>query len=244
MTTEASEPVYRQVGDASEPDLLRTVHEQLLTHAFGPDELLTVDELNAVLDGPGRHELVVQELAGRPVGVGFWGVEPDARLGLLWYLAVDGQVRGRGLGSKLMTHLRQRWDTADIDAVLAEVHDPRCHPDSEHERATDRLTFYRRSGARLIDAAWVQPAVRPGTARVPGMLLLTVHPTGDQTPEDVAAVDLAQWVEGAYASEAEEIDRLSARLDEQYRAVRGALDGRTTVRTLDIDDYRQVTPIC
>ena len=93
---------------------------------------------------------------------------PRSRCGLLTYLVVAPGARGGGLGRRLLDGARAalRDHAAACGATLAatfgEVADPDTSGDPD---AAARLARFRRWGARLVDARYVQPALGPGLAR-------------------------------------------------------------------------------
>lgn len=187
----------RDVAVVDEPAFVRQLHATLLTEAFSAEELVDVDDLLDVSDGP--PSISVAMLDGRPVGVAVCHREPDQPVELLTYLAVDPSIRGHGIGGALLDHLARRWSaTADLALVVGEVHDPRFHPATPDERPVDRLAFYARHGAGLLDLPWVQPAVGADTRPVEGMLLLVLHPRDPAPGTTVPASMVSAWVEYQY----------------------------------------------
>lgn len=156
--------------------LVRRAFDEVLRPSFESNELpgleTVIDGLNAAdqifciaKDGPALVGAAVADRAGR------------GEVALLSYLAVRPGRRGQGTGSTLLRHILDVWTAADIALGLGEIHDPRCHQETERERPKDRLRFYERHGAGLL-FPWTQPALSSSTARVPGMLLIA-FPVGD-----------------------------------------------------------------
>ncbi|MFC4030593.1 N-acetyltransferase [Streptomyces polygonati] len=160
---------------ALDPDhpLLDAVYDDLLVTAFPPDELITRDELRSGLAGGGMlGSLVVAH--DRPVGVALGEFSADSGVLLLAYMSVRGDARSGGIGGLLMeSAVRGSWQERLHPLItLAEIEHPAAHAaDARRGDPSARLRFYARQGARALDTPYFQPALRPGAARVPGMLL-------------------------------------------------------------------------
>lgn len=169
------------VVDAGDVGLLTRAYEDVLVGSFTPDELIDLPSLVADVEA-GVSEVVLAVAADGASGgdvaieaVGVWDRAPGAPVGLLAYLAARPGLRSRGAGGALLSALLDRWRApGGPAAVFGEVHDPARWPTSDDERPVDRLRFYARYGARVLDVPWVQPRVAPGLDRVAGMLLLAL----------------------------------------------------------------------
>lgn len=162
-----------QVSDIGlDSPLLDTVYGELLVPAFPPDELITPDELRAGL-AAGLHFVSAVVRDGRPDGAAVAEWSPAGRVLLLAYMSVRGDVRSGGIGSALMAAVRDTWqERVHPLLTLAEIEHPDAHPSDERRGdPAARLRFYARHGARVLDVPYFQPALRPGTSRVPGMVL-------------------------------------------------------------------------
>jgi GNAT superfamily N-acetyltransferase len=157
-----------------EPAVVDDVYERLLAPAFRPDELMTLAEVREAYGPQGTDPSVVVLADGTPVAVMLAEWYADGQVLLLAYLSVDRAARGAGHGARLLAEVLPAWcEGSDPVLVLAEVDDPRAWPGSD--AAGDphaRLRFYERHGARLLPLRYFQPALRAGSPRVAGMLLL------------------------------------------------------------------------
>lgn len=182
---------------ADDPDrapLRAAAYHSVLRPSFSRDELSGPE---AVEPAPGR-DVVCALVAGRVAAVGVGDHDERSGLTMLSYLASEPGARGLGLGAKVLDRLRLAWRDHDYDVVLAEVHDPRVWQESADERPRARLRFYERAGCRLLPVPWIQPAV-PGGRRVPGMLLLVVHPV-DGTVR-LSAERLRTWARNCFEAD-------------------------------------------
>ncbi|MFD6529132.1 GNAT family N-acetyltransferase [Streptomyces sp. NPDC060184] len=171
--------------------LLDVVYDELLVPNFPNHELITREELRAGLkSGAQWISAVVRE--GRPDGAAIAEWSPAGRVLLLSYMAVRRDLRSSGIGGALMAEIRSGWQTRVHPLLtLAEVEHPAAHtPDGEHGDQTARLRFYARHGARVLDVPYFQPSLRPGAARVPGMVLALLA----TAPELADAADSAAVV--------------------------------------------------
>ena len=93
---------------------------------------------------------------------------PRSRCGLLTYLVVAPGARRRGLGRRLLdgarAALRDHAAASGVTpaAIFGEVADPAVGDDPD---AAARLARFRRWGARVVEARYVQPALGAGLAR-------------------------------------------------------------------------------
>lgn len=179
------------------PDELDALYEAVLMPSFPPSELVERSWLiegvtqgsviaTAVDDGEGPTALAVTEVVCPGVV-------------LLSYLAALPQARGAGVGSRLLTHVREQASQHHVALLLAEVERPDRHPGSAaYGDPAARLRFYARHGAQVLDLPYVQPPIRPGADAVPGMLLLALEIEASRLREAGTAVEgglVAQAIE-------------------------------------------------
>ena len=224
----------------TEGPLCDAVYQRLLMPAFLPDELLTLAAIREGLRTGLLEGFVVIDADGRPLGVTIGEWSPVARVMLLSYLAVAGETRGTGIGSRLLTTQLDRWrETRRPCLVLAEVERPDAHAGDLHRGDPQaRLRFYARHGARALDLPYFQPAFGPGRERVHGMLLLALHidpELAGPAAGTVATEPVRQFLT-EYLSAAE--GRVGD--DPAARALRRAVDDPAGVRLLPVDRYGDI----
>ncbi len=213
----------------TDPDLLRSLHRDVLAPSFPPAELVDEQELlDAHASGRLRSLGVVEE--GRVVAgvVGEWFA--DARVLLVLYLAIAPDAaaagrwpprhrRARGLAHARPARRRGRGRAPAHHAGSEAYGDP-----------VARLRFYARLGARVLALPYFQPGDGPGGERVPALLLVSFplgpHTAGDDVPAAPLRAFLAENLresEGTLADDA---------------AARRLLDaaGGDSVRLVDPDD--------
>jgi GNAT superfamily N-acetyltransferase len=233
--------VIRHLHDDLDRDLLEEFHRTVLTPSFSEDELETSEELLCGLlrERPGDTLVsVVVDDDGSSVG-GIVGERfPGSEVLLVAYIAVHPAHRGGGVGSQIAREVLPTW-TAALAAplVVGEVHDPRVWPTAGDEDPVARMRFYGRLGARLLDLAFVQPALEPGGARVRGFLLIAFHAdpsirTRRAGREHVSAALVTDFV-AAYYAVAEGLGSPDAEL----RGMLDSLRGRSGVALLGLDEY-------
>jgi len=157
----------------------------LFLSSFLPEELMSCEELRALML---KELCVVTALLdehGRPsaAAVGEW--DPDSKVLLLAYMAVRRDQRSGGLGGRLMAEVSGAWQGRyQPRLTLAEVEHPLAHrADPDRGDGMARLRFYARHGAQVLDVPYFQPSLRPGGKRVYGMLLIALPPLPDREPK-------------------------------------------------------------
>ena len=169
--------------------------------AFPPNEKVLVSHFLALLkakaEGQGEDEfmLAAVDSSGALLGLACYQHMPEARLAVLWYLAVRLQARNRGLGGKFYDHIASLVNRTGCQALLLEVEIPElCETVELAELAARRINFYRRHGALVLQGVdylqyvgWHQP---------PTPMYIMVHPF--QPLDAQACFDLAK----AYAGDA------------------------------------------
>jgi GNAT superfamily N-acetyltransferase len=189
MPGTASQPVT--VVDARDDDfrLVPEFYRTVIVPSFAPDELESEEELTSGLrSGRSRVLLAVGKddaILGGAVGDYF----PRSNVMLLSYLAALPGGRGNGVGSTLLLAARDAW-TAELNPrfIALEVEDPREFKGSEaFGDPVARVRFYERHGVRALPIPYMQPALGPDTARVPGLMLMVFG--GTDTPSGAGTLD-------------------------------------------------------
>lgn len=113
---------------------------------------------------------------------------PESRCGFVTYVVVAPSHRRHGLGRALIDGAVARLVGDGARAVFAEVNDP------ERTGEWERLARFRRWGARVVDARYIQPSLGEGLARDRGLLLIAFAPAG----ETIAGAIVRSFVEELY----------------------------------------------
>ena len=167
------------------PEFYRTV----IAPNFAPGELLTEAELISGLRSGRSRVLIAVAAGGAMLGGAVGDFFPRSNVMLLSYLAVLGNGRGQGIGATVLQAAKQAW-TEELSPrlILLEVEDPREFTGSAaFGDPAARVRFYERHGVRALPLPYMQPALGPGTARVPGLMLMVAG--GTDAPADAGAVD-------------------------------------------------------
>jgi ribosomal protein S18 acetylase RimI-like enzyme len=139
----------RRLGDADRARFARIFEE-----GFPPEEREPTGELLRSIEAGGRDCYLLRaggEVAALAVLLRLRSGEAD----VLEYLVVDAPLRGRGLGGRLLCHVRSeltRTSPASRGIVL-EVEDPDGVEGPERELRMRRIAFYERAGAELVACA-------------------------------------------------------------------------------------------
>jgi GNAT superfamily N-acetyltransferase len=128
--------------------------------------------------------LVVED--GAILGGITYELYPASGCGLVTYMVVVPQARGRGLGRRLLLDAADELNRRGARAVFGEVNDPRL------DGAWQRLQRFQRWGCRVVDARYVQPALGPGLARDRGLVLITLPPVHDAIDGELVRAFVAE----------------------------------------------------
>jgi hypothetical protein len=171
--------------------MTRRFYREILAPNFRPDELIGEDTMVAALTAIGSQVVGTMAVSSKGDLVGGFVAEwfGTSRVLLLSYLAIPPTLRSQGIGSRLAEEagpgLVARFDPL---LALAEVEDPRWYPaDDNFGDAWARLRLYERFGGQALPLDYFQPALVPGQARVPHLLLLSffAHPDAMVAPGHV-----------------------------------------------------------
>jgi GNAT superfamily N-acetyltransferase len=172
--------------DADSPraaELLRELHDEVLRPSFPPEEYVPA----TVIDPSQELAVIACSEDGRVLGGALGERYPASGVLLLGYLAVRPGLRGQGVGSAVMTALRERWLDGDGLALL-ELDDPRYHePHPDRGDPVARLRFYGASGVRLLAMPYFQPRLSSDLPRAYHMFLGVIPPIGATLPPALEA---------------------------------------------------------
>ncbi|HEX8645825.1 MAG TPA: GNAT family N-acetyltransferase [Thermoleophilaceae bacterium] len=224
----------RDLGRDFDPEVLARFHREVLAPSFAAEELESLDAMEAGVRG-GALALVA-EAGGDVVGGAI--AERHGEVLLVGYLAVHPEWRGRGIGGSLLGALREACGAGeDVRLALGEVHDPRRHPASDGDRPLDRLRFFERAGARVLDVPFVQPGLGPGSPRVPGFLLLALYSdAGIETERSVPAELVSGFVRSYYRA----MERAEAPYEAELEGLLARIEREGTVDLLPVSEYARV----
>lgn len=170
------------LGDPWLPDWLR-----LYELSFPPEERLLAGELVGLLQNPAscqtHHLLALVEAEQGLSGLGLWQSRLELSTAYLWYLAIQADIRGGGLGSALYQTIVASA-LAQHHLLIFEVELPAEAPDEASRRLRERrIDFYRRNGARLLSGVDYLQTV--GTHLPPVPMHLMAHAVEPLTPVEV-----------------------------------------------------------
>jgi GNAT superfamily N-acetyltransferase len=198
----------------AEPDsvLLEKVYRRVLSPAFQPDEVESLEEISAqVADGSILRMLAVFDAGGEPIAVITADWYSRGRVLLIGYLAVREDLRGQGIGTSLIYQAVLKWIT-DLKPVLgvAEVEDPRYFTVSSTGDPEARLRLYGRLGGRILGVPYFQPKLDEGSQRVHHLMLmafvadsmLITETAAESVPAEPIGIFLEDYFEAAEGPQA------------------------------------------
>ncbi len=147
----ADEAVTRAIYEASFPPSLRAPWSALVDHR--------ADE----------RFVVLIDVDATPVGLAVIRRLGDTSMAFIRYVAVDPSRRDRGLGAKLMAHLREALRHDGIGVLLLDVEVPMGEHAEDDRR---RIAFYERCGMALLDVPDYAPPEHGETGEVVPLLLM------------------------------------------------------------------------
>jgi GNAT superfamily N-acetyltransferase len=180
----------RFLDGESDAGTLSLLYDSVIAPSFLPAEREPVEKLRRVLSADELRGAVAVTPDGVPVGALFLEWFADIRAALLCYFAVRPDLRGQGIGRRLVAVATPQWRAAlQPHVVFAEAEDPRFHADgaasTDSDTGTDggvdygdgdaRLRLYAGFGARRLPIPYLLPELAPGAGRLPGLLLLVAE---------------------------------------------------------------------
>ena len=124
---------------------IRRLYACQMRRDFPPSELKRLSSILTMREG-GEYDVVGAVEHGTLMAYALLYRPREGHIALLDYLAVEPQVRGRGIGTQMLALLRERC-RATADALLIECERPKAAPDEAGARR--RIRFYTQAGAQL-----------------------------------------------------------------------------------------------
>jgi GNAT superfamily N-acetyltransferase len=113
---------------------------------------------------------------------------PKSRCGLVTYMVVAPNARERGLGRKLFTYAANDLYARGARAVFGEV----------NRDAPERIARFVRWGAKMLDYAYVQPALGDGLDEDHGLCLMVLPPIPDHIDPAPFVAELREVLSPGY----------------------------------------------
>ncbi len=165
--------IFNDIQSISHPLFFQWL--DLYETAFPPNEKLLISSILKLIEESGKdgahHFIAITDENGQFAGIMFYDTDPENRLALLWYLAIQPERRSQGLGSAVYQGCISRLDTSSYDALIYEVEIPKNKNRAEAER---RISFYKRNGAFLLGGIHYLQII--GWHHPPTPMHLMVHP--------------------------------------------------------------------
>ncbi|BAL88876.1 hypothetical protein AMIS_36560 [Actinoplanes missouriensis 431] len=184
----------RFLDGEADAGVLRRLYEAVLVPSFSPGEREPLDRLRRVLAADELRGAIALAPDGEPVGALFLEWFGDIRAALLCYFAVRPDLRGRGIGQRLVAVAGPHWRaTLRPHVVFAEAEDPLRpaggssvskdeDPTADYGDDDARLRLYAGFGGRRVPVPYLLPELSPGAGRLSGLLFLVIESDDEVSP--------------------------------------------------------------
>jgi GNAT superfamily N-acetyltransferase len=187
----------------SDASTLRELYDSVIAPSFPPAEREPIEKLRRVLSADELRGAIAVMPDGTPVGALFLEWFADIRAALLCYFAIRPDLRGQGIGRRLIAVATPQWRAAlKPHVVFAEAEDPHfrdadpavpaggaantdggirtdggTRTDGRVDYGDDdaRLRLYAGFDVRRLTIPYLLPELAPGAGRQPGLLLLVAE---------------------------------------------------------------------
>jgi GNAT superfamily N-acetyltransferase len=191
MADSAEPVVVDRVKASSDPRFEELV--AIYREALPSSERKPSTQLAAMIEKPG-YVFSILLLADAVVGFAISVCFERSGACLIEYMAIAGDLRGRGLGKTLFNRVTELPEIRDR-YLLLEVESERT-PSDDHLERVGRKLFYRKLGCRQIEGLeYVMPAVSSSTP--PAMDIMVRR---QDLPGDISKDLLRTWLEDIYVS--------------------------------------------
>ncbi len=134
----------------------------IMERSFSKDEYRTYEEQKQLLEDGRYHIYVMHQAAGSSGHVqAFLSVWQFEQFAYIEHFAAEPEVRGQGLGSRILQEAVQRFP----GQICLEVELP------ETDMAKRRIAFYERNGFYLNSYPYMQPSISKGKQELPLMVM-------------------------------------------------------------------------
>lgn len=125
----------------------RLLYEQQMRRDFPPSELKSLAAI-LKMKREGTYDVHGAYLDGMLVAYALCYCPKEGKIVLLDYLAVEPDMRKRGIGTMLLHELRAHY-AKSADTILIECERPKTAPNEQEAR--ERIRFYTQAGAQMTN---------------------------------------------------------------------------------------------